>query len=675
MTTPHPFFKLCLGTALGVLACTSVSDPPLSSDDGESPGAGGAPVDGPSGDGGGDQGDGDLSLGGLGPGPAESAECGDGKIESGEACDDGNVSSGDGCGADCRVVEPGYVCRDEGTPCRAFAECGDGLEVFPEQCDDGNLEDVDGCSAGCKIELGWKCDDASPNSCAATVCGDNTQEGAETCDDGNQLPFDGCNVSCQAEPSCTSDECTSRCGDGLIIGQEQCDDGNAVDGDGCSSTCQEEEGYICEQGPGCPDGQEDCPLVLPIIFRDFSTSHPDFKEENARVPQCSAIVADMLDDNAKPVLATPPPTEECVDSVESFAAWYDSAASGGADIVSTMTFFPNGSDGYVNRFGPNGEQYVGLTGARGRRCGDPELQDDCGTEENEGECTGAPFDPQTETCWLVGDEREPGVPAQCCLNCFCAGTPAEENSYDGNPLFFPLDDHPDALTDERYAALIPQEIYGGGNNWEPPGDVVAGQPGPTQPLHNFHFTSEIAQWFEYEEGKTADLTFVGDDDVFVFVNRRLVLDLGGIHAPLAGRFALLEDGTIETRTWEPPDDEITATQLTAADLGMQVGGVYEIKVFHAERRPSGSTFQLTFSGFDTQRSVCRSICGDGILAAGEQCDLGEEQNVGGHNGCNPDCKMGAYCGDGLVEEGIEECDDADPEAPEGCAGCRILTIR
>ena len=115
---------------------------------------------------------------------------------------------------------------------------------------------------------------------------------------------------------------------------------------------------------------------------------------------------------------------------------------------------------------------------------------------------------------------------------------------------------------------------------------------------------------------------------------------------------------------------------TTENLGLEPGKVYEIKVFHAERKPEGSSFQLTLSGFSATRSECTSICGDGILAAGEQCDSGTEGNVGGHNGCNADCTLGSYCGDGKVQkEAGEQCDDADPEASQDCNGCRILQIR
>jgi hypothetical protein len=124
------------------------------------------------------------------------------------------------------------------------------------------------------------------------------------------------------------------------------------------------------------------------------------------------------------------------------------------------------------------------------------------------------------------------------------------------------------------------------------------------------------------------------------------------------------------------DTRISNTNTTAMALGLEDGGVYEIKVFHAERKPEGSSYQLTLSGFNTARSECVAICGDGILAAGEQCDEGTAGNLGGHNGCNSNCTLGSYCGDGIVqEEEGEACDDRDPNKPADCAGCRRVVIK
>lgn len=56
--------------------------------------------------------------------------------------------------------------------------------------------------------------------------------------------------------------------------------------------------------------------------------------------------------------------------------------------------------------------------------------------------------------------------------------------------------------------------------------------------HNFHFTFELHTTFTYTPGQY--FTFIGDDDVWVYVNGVRVIDLGGVHAAITGNVRLFD---------------------------------------------------------------------------------------------------------------------------------------
>jgi fibro-slime domain-containing protein len=87
--------------------------------------------------------------------------------------------------------------------------------------------------------------------------------------------------------------------------------------------------------------------------------------------------------------------------------------------------------------------------------------------------------------------------------------------------------------------------------------------------HNYAFTTEIHTTFKYNGGET--FTFQGDDDVFVFINKHLAIDLGGIHDQ-------------ETK------QVVLDTQAEA--LGITKGNTYELAVFNAERHTTRSNFRI-----------------------------------------------------------------------------------
>ena len=85
--------------------------------------------------------------------------------------------------------------------------------------------------------------------------------------------------------------------------------------------------------------------------------------------------------------------------------------------------------------------------------------------------------------------------------------------------------------------------------------------------NNYHFTTEVHTDFIYESG--AAFAFVGDDDVWVFLNGVLIVDLGGVHAATA---IIVEFDDVANQTGLVPGEKAC------------------LDMFHAERNTVKSNF-------------------------------------------------------------------------------------
>lgn len=90
--------------------------------------------------------------------------------------------------------------------------------------------------------------------------------------------------------------------------------------------------------------------------------------------------------------------------------------------------------------------------------------------------------------------------------------------------------------------------------------------------HNYFFTLEMHTQFTYQGGEV--FQFRGDDDVFVYVNKRLVIDIGGVHTPIQDQVSL---------------------DAVAAQIGLVKGESYDLDFFFAERYCCGSNFRIQTS--------------------------------------------------------------------------------
>jgi len=94
-------------------------------------------------------------------------------------------------------------------------------------------------------------------------------------------------------------------------------------------------------------------------------------------------------------------------------------------------------------------------------------------------------------------------------------------------------------------------------------------------IHNYDFTMELATTFRYMGGET--FRFRSDDDSWVFLNRKLAVDLGGVHQATSGSVDL---------------------DLQSQKLGIVKGETYPMNLFYAERHVVGAVLHIDVTAAD-----------------------------------------------------------------------------
>jgi len=689
--------------------------------------------------------------------------CGDGRIIGMEQCDDGNVLADDGCSPTCQV-EPGATCTGTPSVCKVSV-CGNAMKEGNEDCDCGTSL-TGPWPTGCSGPNGLFFGDAS--GCSRTC----TKE--PTCRIGS-----------------TTQACSVTCGNGAIEVGEGCDDGNLQSGDGCSSTCTVEGGFMCaavaqdDTAPCAQAGNSGNCMQLPIIYRDFksekeSGGHPDFFYLGATVAnpvsitgvQGQAGTTNFAKRYCVPNSSGPAKkndaTNRCWDLAEATLGangkpTFNTARAGGTNCDCQFIDWNHDTNGgHVPGYAMTQSPLIGLTYTDGA-AGHPMYRGP------------APVVTSATTFgqWWV-DSSYTGnthVFGQLEMRSIGGGSQyqysSQPNAVTGG--FFPLDppSHgfplytlapagPGTLpytvgTEAMLCNLWPYwhstTAFGAGNNCR--GDQYLFPPSLIPPdtatncpsgmncfgrwyvglqgwFHDSWFTDEARYLFTYDGD--FNLRFHGDDDLFIFINGLLVVDLGGIHTRLPGQVSVTGASGMATITEGGSLDSAGTTILPCAggadpytgvafnnlaggdgnghmnctsatcdcrmrtvNLGLQMGRTYEIAVFGADRGAMESNYQLTIAGLQSNRSACMPRCGDGVRTGVEECDCGDSTttlssdpscagkgNDGSYGGCTSQCRYGPYCGDGVVDAATgEECDlgsrmnTATYGNRDGCApGCR-----
>lgn len=159
----------------------------------------------------------------------------------------------------------------------------------------------------------------------------------------------------------------------------------------------------------------------------------------------------------------------------------------------------------------------------------------------------------------------------------------------------------------------------------------------TRDGHNYHFTAHMSIAMKVAADGSEKFEFSGDDDVWVFLNGKLVLDLGGLHEKLDGHFIINKNGSITSFTQKVNDTSVRdqlgepsnsfngyvdplnqlnrktyKDQTKTINANIHEGDVVNLDFFYAERSTTESNTRITISNMNWPISADSDVTGEVI---------------------------------------------------------------
>ena len=130
--------------------------------------------------------------------------------------------------------------------------------------------------------------------------------------------------------------------------------------------------------------------------------------------------------------------------------------------------------------------------------------------------------------------------------------------------------------------------------------------------HNHLFTMNFAVPFTVLLNGNESFRITADDDTFVFLDDKLIIDMGGIHEATTGKMTINENGEVYT--------SVLGEDFAYSGVNLESGDGTMVRIFHADRDARDSVFEIDFTGMSSSVMNTEIANGGGVQIAYDPSD-------------------------------------------------------